>query len=353
MTPLVLLFKSLTGPVTSDCLEQILNQLSKAVLSIVNGNRAQHEFVSHALCDLAKLESRPPRLTEIAYEWCSAIHANRDKFEDWENLLLDCLELGFRHLDPLERDFPIKLTHDEHHRGLVDMVFKSRKSEAIADLLCALTANHSLRGQTGEIVGVCTGHLFDLHKQVPFSPRLRQLVIRFVEIAGYKGFESAGVEKLIEYLNHLHVTVKEMGSKYSWLSLLRDVIRSSKEPQRLSDRYWEFLVAFGASEQLPVFENTDALKITKSLIDAEEWGKLECWIGILWMRCGIRVVFFPGEDPELEHPTLLLLRQRPGAAKKLKQWMKRWSRRPGVNIPESFQRILTRAHELAQQQVLP
>jgi hypothetical protein len=95
-----LLFKSLTTPFTSDCLEQILNQLSKAVLLAVNGNQTPHRFIPHVLRDLAKLEARPLRLTEVAYEWCSAIYANREKFEDWESLLLVCLELGFRHLDP-------------------------------------------------------------------------------------------------------------------------------------------------------------------------------------------------------------------------------------------------------------
>ena len=58
---------------------------------------------------------------------------------------------------------------------------------------------------------VYTGLLVGLHNLVPFSRTLRRLVIRFIERAGYKGFEGAGVEieKLIELLDHLHVTAEE------------------------------------------------------------------------------------------------------------------------------------------------
>ena len=349
MTPLVLFFKSLTGPVTSDFLVQILNQFSEAILLAVDGNRDRRWSVSYALRLLAKLESRPPRLTEIAYEWCSAIYANCEKFEDSENLLLDCLELGFRHLDPSERSFPFMLTHTEHHRGLVDVVFKSQKSEAIADFLRALTANDYLPEEADELVGICTEHLVDCHKLDPFSPRLRQLIIRFVETVGYEGFESAGVEKLIEFLNHLHVKIEEMGLQPNWLSLLLAVIRSSEGLQRLSDWYWECLVEIVVFGWIPKFGDGEALKIAKSLIDAEEWGKLECWIGIVWIYSGLGKI--PEEDRE--PLTLLLFRHRPGAAQRLEQRMERWCYLCDEDVPESLQHILTRAHEAAQQQVSP
>ena len=323
------------------------------MFSIVNGNRAQHEFVSHALCDLAKLESRPPRLTEITYEWCSAIYANRDKFEDWENLLLYCLELGFRHLNTRGSTAHIKLTHGEHHRELVDVVFKSQKSEVIADFLRALTAGYSLPEQAGEVVGICIGHLVDCHKLVPFLPRLRLLVIRFIGLTGYKGFEGVRVEKLIGMLDHLHVTIEEMDDTDidEWSSLLLAVIRSSEAPQRLSDWYWERSVELAALGWTPEFGDTQVLKIAESLIDAEEWGKLECWIGIAWMYSG----FGRTSQEELEPPTLLLLRRRPGAVQKLEQWIEKRDRcrARGRCFPEALQRILTRAHEAVQRQRAP
>ena len=319
-----MLFRLLTVPFASDYLEQILNQLSNAVLLSANGNQAPPGFIPHALHDLAKLESRPLRLTKIAYEWCSAIYANREKFEDWEGLLIVCLELGFRHLDPYERYLHITLTHTEHHRGLVDAVFKSQKSEVIADFLHAWTTKYAFPEQAGEMVGICAAHLVGLHNLVPFSPRLRQLVIRFVEIAGYEGFESAGVGRLIELLDHLHVTVEEMDSKARWVSLLLSVIRSFEGSQRLSDWYWELLVEPAVSDRWSLkYEIPDALKIAQSLIEGEEWGKLECWIGIVWMYSESA----DGTEEGLEGPTLLLFRQRPVAAQRLERWMEKRSQR--------------------------
>ena len=317
----------------------------------VNGNRAPPGFILHALRDLAKLEARPLCLTDITYEWCSAIYENREYIEGWEILLPVCLELGFRHLDPRQSWIPATLARAEHHRGLVDVIFKSQKSEVVADFLQALTMQPSLLEQAGEMIDICTGHLLDLHILVPFSPRLRKLVIRFVEIAGDEGFEGAGVEKLIELLDRLQVTVKEMDENCRWTLLLLHVIRSSEGAQCLSDWYWELLVELTIWDSWWLkFGDNDALQIAKSLNDAEEWGKLECCIGIMWMssRSGGTT------EEDLGYSTLLLLRQRPGATQKLEQWMEQWSKRHRwMGVPVSFQRILTQAHEAAQRQDAP
>ena len=289
----------------------------------------------------------------FAYEWCSAIYENREGFRDWESLLLVCLELGFRHLDAQRPPTNIRLTHTEHHRGLVGVVFKGQNSEAIGDFLHAWTMDDDLPAPAGEMVGICGGHLVALHNLVPFSPRLRQLVIRFAERAGYKGFEGAGVEKLVELLDHLRIAVEEMDMTYRWASLLLDVIRSSEGPQRLSHWYWEFLVELAVSGFWRLkFGDTDALKIAKSLIDAREWDKLECWIGTVWTdseSAGIT-------EEDLEHSTLLLLRQRPSATQRLERWIEqwcRWSFTSPRHFPELLRRILMQAHEIAQRQDAP
>jgi hypothetical protein len=311
--------------------------LCKAVHLAVNGNQTPPGFTLYALRDIVKLEARPLRLTRIAYEWCSAIYANREKFEDWESLLLVCLELGFRPLDPWGRYTDVALTHTEYHRGLVDVVFKSQKSEAVADLLQALTTGFRLPEELGELVGNRIGDLVNLHNLVPFSPRLRQLVIRFIGIAGYRRFEGAGVERLVELLDYLHVTVEEADSGYGWLSLLLGVIRSSEGIQRLSHQYWELLVELAvAAPRWLRFEDIPGHEITESLIDAQEWGKLECWIGIEWVFPKLTGI----TEEDLEYLTLLLLRQRPGAARKLEEWMEQWSQRYKKGVPESFQRIV-------------
>ena len=103
---------------------------------------------------------------------------------------------------------------------------------------------------------------------------------------------------------------------------------------------------------MPGFKDTDALKIVKSLIDTQEWDKLECWIRIVWLSSGsLGVVGVTEED--LESSMLSLFRQRPGAAQELQKWMEEWSQRRGRDIPESFQRILTQAHEAVERQDAP
>ena len=329
-------------------MKQILNRFSEAVLLAVNGNRDQIRCVSLALRDLTKLEARPLRLTEIVYEWSAAICANRTEFEDLERLLLICLELGFRHLDPWKSSTFIILTHTEHHWGLVDVVFKSQKCEVIADFLHALTAESYLPEPAGAMAGVCAGHLVGLYNLVPFSPRLRRLVISFLGIVGYNLFEGAGVERLVGLLDYLHVTIEEARLRGGWWLFLMGVIRSSEGTRRLSYWYWELLVELAVSEVWwPDSNDIPSLEITKSLIDAQEWGKLECWIGVAWMFFGLASI----TEEDLQRSTLLLLRQQPGAAEKLEQWMEKWHQHSSWrHVPESFQRVLTRAHEVVQRQ---
>ena len=146
---------------------QILDQFSRAFLLAVNGGRARRRSILHALRHLAELQAPPFRLTEIAYEWCSTIYENRKKIEDWESLLFVCLELGFRHLDTPLSYIDVPLTHTEHHQGLVEVVFKSQKSEVIADLLFAWTLRRNFSGPAGTLVEICTGHLVGLHMSHP------------------------------------------------------------------------------------------------------------------------------------------------------------------------------------------
>ena len=168
------------------------------------------------------------------------------------------------------------------------------------------------------------------------------------------------METLVELLDHLYITVEDMGTKCQWIMLLLGVIRSSEGPQRLSDWYWELLVELMISEpKLPKFGDTDTLKIASSLSDAQEWGKLECWIAIIWMFSQ------PGEvleeetssgsagvtEEDLERSTqLLLFDPRLGATRMLGGWMEQWSKRCKEDIPEPLQQILTGAHESAQPQ---
>ena len=339
---------------TSDFMEPILYQLSKAVLSAINGTHVQRKLILHALRNLTKLETHPVCLTKIAYEWCSVVYENRRSLVGgWKKILRICLEIGFRHLDFRHRSIKATIAHTEHHRGLVDIVFESQESEVIADLLHAWTIESDHPELAHALLSSCAGHLVDLYNLVSFSPRLRRLVIRSVEFIGYEGFEGVGVERFIELLNHLHVKVDDMDEKYTWGKHLLDTIRSSEGGQHLSHWYWEFLVELA----VPVswwarleLDPTHSLQIVRSLTEMKEWSKLECWMGVVWM-------LLPQEadamaEGDLGHSMLLLFRQRPGAVQKLEQWMGRWRAPRRMEIPESFQRICKQAHEAVQQDTL-
>jgi len=299
------------------------------------------------LRDLIRLKNPPFFLTAMAHEWCSAICKNRQCFEDWESLLFDSLEIGFRHLDPRHHHIQAELTYTEHYQVLVDTAFKSKKSEVIADLLHAWTAIAGGRSVGREFFDICVRHLVGLHDLVPFSSRLRRLVIRSVGVIGFKVFEGVGVERFVELLNHLHVTVEDMDEKYEWAKLLLDTLQSSGGAQHLSLWYWELLVELAVSE--PPWLRDDlaySTGVTTFLTEAQEWSKLECWMGTVW------VMWPPGDGGMLEEDIsctmLLLFRQRPGAVRKLEQWMERWSQKYGEDVPESFQQICKQAHEAAQ-----
>ena len=318
------------------------------------------------LRDLIKLEFRPECfLTTIVYGWCSMIYEKRERIPDWESLLLFCLEIGFRHLDFRTKSIEVCLLHTEHHRGLVDVVFKSQESESIADLLHAWTVGYRWFGPGHKLLDFCPAYLVGLRNLVPFSPRLRWLIIRSIEQIGYKGFEGVGVERFVELLNHLHVTDEDMNKKKSWRELLLDTIQSSEGTQYLSHCYWELLVELATSEDppdpalvippmgqetpsdswRPRLDPVHSLHLITSLAEAKEWSKLECWMGIVWM------LLPEGLDPgewDLGHSMTLLFRQRPGAAQKLEQWMEQWSQTAGKDVPESFKQAHKQAHEAAQ-----
>jgi len=267
--------------------------------------------------------------------------------EDWESILLVSLEIGFRHLDPQDRCIWARLTHTEHHRELVDVVFKSRNSEAIADLLHAWTTKGSFHAPPHTLLGICTGHLVGLRYLVPFSPRLRRLVIRSVELTGYEGFEGVGVERFIELLNHLHTTVEDMDWGFRWARHLLDTPQSSEGVQRLSHWYWELLVELAVSIPVRLIRATTySPQIMTFLTEAREWSKLEYWMGTVCVAWPPEAGGITEED--LNRLLPLLFRQRPGTAQKLNRWMERWSRKYGGGVPESFQRICKQAHEAAQ-----
>jgi len=282
----------------------------------------------------------------MAYEWCSVICENQN-LEDWESLLLAILEIGFRHLGPRDLFVGANLTHTEHHQELVNIVFRSQSSEAIADLLHAWTAKSFFHSPIHALLGTCAEHLVGLHNLAPFSPRLRRLVVRSVKLIGYGGFERVGVKRFIELLNHLHVTAEDMDRESEWAKLLLDTLQSPEGVQYLSHWYWELLAELVISYSPWLRRNaTYCPQITIFLTEAQEWSKLECWMGTFWTMWPPWAGGITEED--IGHSMLLLFRQRPGSPQKLEQWMERRNQKCGKGVPELFRRICKQAVEEAQ-----
>lgn len=329
----------------SDRLKPILSQLSRAIILAVNTARARRGILLHVLRDLTKFESRPWCLTEMAYEWCSVICQNKGAagLQDEKELLLLSLEIGFRHLDP--QSPRIILTHTKHHQQLVDIAFESGKSESIADFLHAWTSRDDSSGGPCTSLGMCTRHLVDLHQRMDFSPRLRRLVIRSIRLIGYREFKKVGVEKFVKLLNYLQVGVEVMEGA-QWARFLLDAIQSPEGARLLSLQSWERLVEFVIAGSPGVDRDTTYNpEITKSLEDAQEWDRLECWIAVAWMLWSESVK--TAED--LERGTVSLFRQRPSATQKLGQWMERWSAEDQKDVPKTFQRICDQIQETTEQ----
>ena len=181
--------------------------------------------------------------------------------------------------------------------------------------------------------------LVNLKNHLPPS-RSRGPIIRFIELIGCEGFRGAGVERLIELLNHLHVTVEDMVNQSKWAKLLLGTIRTPEGAQRLSQPYWKLLVEVAISFPRSLGDGTAYdPHITEFLVRAREWRKLECWVAVVWM------IWPPGTGGITEGELSLLIpplfRQQPGAGQKLEQWMERWSQANHEDVPELFQEICT------------
>ena len=333
------LFKLLTLPFTSDRLGRISAQLHQAIIAAIAipiTHRHDHSLLPDILHSLTTWKSRPRFFTEMAYEWCSVIceqHPDLDgKDRRGRELLFLSLEIGFRHLDSW--DVNMELTHTEHHRRMIDVVFRRGGDGVVADFLCAWASGRN-RGPAYLSLRTCASYFDNLLRLEVFSPRLRNLLITSVLFIGYSGFEQFGGEKLFQVLDLLHIRVEDTSScRDGWVYFFLNLIRSAGDMRRLSYPYWELLMELAISNQWTDQGYSQYSFVMESLEDFEEWDRLECWIGVVWTlwdpdsSCRWRAT-------NLESGTLSLLRRQPNSLQKLQQQMKRLG---GWKV-ESFQRL--------------
>ena len=170
----------------------------------------------------------------------------------------------------------------------------------------------------------------------PSSQRLRRLVIRAIGSVGYQEFKQAGAEEFFELLNHLHASIEDMDDNKDWATLLLDIIEHSEGIRRLPHSYWRLLVELLFSESQRPRDVSWNPHIITSLEREQEWDKLECWMGVVWMA-------WPPEggkttEEDLERVMRSLSHHRRGAIQSLGEWMERWGGDPNNVAPESFQR---------------
>ena len=310
--------------------------MDKAIVPALAPTHPTHKIVRHMLSSLTKLPSRPKCLTEMAYRWCTVLLDR--SCEDWKCLLFLSLELGSRHLDPDQGRLQTP-SHVDIGERLLDTVFECKESKAIEDLLCTFVV-HPL---TGALTGVYANHITNLRDSItsPFSPRLRRSVIRSIELIGYKKFEDAGAEKFIKLLNYLNVGVKDIDSKAAWASVFLGAIRSAEGIQLLAIQSWELLVEL-ATDWTRISEDEEleyAPDITKHLLEAGEWDKLECWVALVWMTWPPEI-----EDAAEDRVAMeWLFRQRPSAVQELPALMERWGQKWRKVVPVSFREIYRQA----------
>ena len=333
----------------SDDVEKILSRLSQAIVPAISASHPQRKHLPYVLHDLIGWKARPNCLTEMVYEWCSAVREKYPNLADGQDLLLLFLQIGFRHLDPQCDWIEAKPDHTNHHQQMAIIVLASGDSEAIGDLLQAwMPGDESHQLYTS--LGMCAEPLVGLRRLRPFSSRLRQLVMRAVGLIGYREFEQVGVEGFVELLNDLHVSVKDTIDRAKWTQLLLDTVQSSEGIQHLPYSYWELLAELAFLGPWGLQYGAYSPDSTTYLKDTKKWEKLGCWVGVVWMA-------WPPEDDmptegDLEDAMLLLFCKLPDAIQKLEQWMER-RRNRSQDTPGSFQRICEQTRrELTRQNAL-
>ena len=261
------------------------------------------------------------------------IWRNHHSYHGCGTLLCLSLEVGFRHF---RRRVPWVLptsTSAEHHQEIFDAVLKSNDTEAVIDLMYASVL---IDGSGGLGLSICTDYVLDLCSGAtePLPRELQEIFTICLGRIGPGAPEKVGKGRFVDLSNRFRIDIERLRGDSAWATAVLEIIQSPKDARNLAVQYWELLADF-AVPGYPL-SATYSPDVTASLLKAEEWDKLECWMGFLWM------VWPPEAGNMVEglgDTTKLLFQQRPGAVHKLTQWMERWSRNHFTNVPESFKQI--------------
>ena len=259
------------------------------------------------------------------------IWENHHSCKDWEQLLFLSLEIGFRRFEKYY--YPMDLIHTYNHQELAKAVFRSNNIDAIAYLLWAVSVSRDGRPAVKSF-SLYKQYIVDLPNNipVPVSQRLRKAVNCCVGIIDYKGFKEVEPERIARLLNHLHIGVRETTIPH----LLLKAAQSQEGHHHLAIHSWELLVHTIINYPHHFRCITYTPHVTSSLLENQEWDKLECWMAIVW-------VLWPPvtEDvaEDLKQEMEVLFHKKPSAVQKLTQWVEQGWRKWKKDLPESFQQI--------------
>ena len=287
----------------------------------------------------------------MAYRWCSAIAEAAERLHLAPNVMhkpheiktgvpdfFISLAIAFRLAGPENGWIEgTRLTHMPHHHQVFNGAFSSDDDDIIADAACAW------------IVGdLKPTESYALHfaKRVdnprPFSPRLRQVAIRVIEVTGPKeldGWDSV----IVRLFNHLNISVDELDTPYGvWQGLLVDVIRSPAG-KNLSSHYWDSMGKLISPTEMYTGDRNFQVRdedVMKLLKEAKDWEKLEIWMVIVWESLPKQT--FDLED--IKHATLELLSSRPSALQRFKDLPRR--------VPDGARAILIEVLDEARAETL-
>lgn len=347
-------------------------------------DEASLEYFDYLLEFLAAWEKRPTWLTRIAYQWSSAVseaaagaepagwrqlitsplprplpdlgevfevgpvsgpvhsggtphtfgHPGGLTRQEYEILLSKTLKIGFRLVDCDRQDRPaLQLDHASHHE-IIEMAFSSGDDETIADAVCIWLADSA-----GMPLGSFAQYFTErVERAEPFSPRLREASLRAIErIWGNEQRDPA--PEIIRLLDRLNVNAGDIIYTGVWVALLVSAIRSAAGHESLSSHYWRLLgkLVLDVGNLASLDPSPCDIGVMRSLEQAEDWGKLENWMVIMW--------WLPrGQDVsvgDVEQVTLLLLLERPSSLPRFEDLCKGdriWER-------QALQRTCDRARE--------
>ena len=256
---------------------------------------AEEEF-SHVgpACD-------PTRLDNTSYHTCEC---PQDLIPLRRVVLLSAiLEIGFR-LTGSGRDWlALPLDHTPHHEWIFELASYS-DDELLADAVSIWIVDG---GHTS--LGSCAHYLAKrADRDMPFSPRLRQLGIRVIEHSWRSELEVSEWET-VRLLNCLNADVNDTAKGDVWAELLVNVIHSPVGLESLSPHYWRLLDKLVLAADLDlggtsILRDVDT-EVMRSLERARDWEKLEVWMVVLWLSQPWHLV------GGIDEATLGLLLQRP------------------------------------------